>query len=195
VLLAGTVAVVALFAVQATVGMFTPSESDVAGTPTCGTDDLMILFAQTVPSATSVPCLASVPAGWSLDGVHARRGRAQFRISSGQGGHHSIEATLLPPDGCTVTGAVEVPSDAVGMRRYERPEQRPPALRSTRYYVFDGGCITYRFAFDGSPSTLLMSSANSALAFQAREPLVAEVRSSSGLRLCGPGAPPCPGGS
>src|SRR5204863_2531040 len=119
----------------------------------------------------------------------------EFRITSGQGGHHSIEATLLPQERCTVAGAVEVPSDTVGMRRYERAEQLPPDLHSTRYYVFDGGCVTYRFAFEGDPSTLLMASANSALAFQPRAPLVDEVRSRNGLRLCGAGAPPCPGGN
>ena len=81
------------------------------------------------------------------------------------------------------------------MRRFERPEQLPPGLRSTRYYTFAGGCVTYRFAFDGAVSASLMFDAESALAFQPRKLLVDEVRRRSGLSLCGAGAPPCPGGS
>ena len=33
------------------------------------------------------------------------------------------------------------------MRRYEQPERLPPNLLSTRYYLFDGGCVVYRFSF------------------------------------------------
>ena len=40
-----------------------------------------------------------------------------------------------------------------------------------------------------------MFDADNALAFQPRAALVDEVRDRSGLRLCGAGAPPCPGGS
>ena len=40
------------------------------------------------------------------------------------------------------------PSDEVGMRRFEAPEQLPPSLRITRTYLFEGGCVTYRFEFE-----------------------------------------------
>jgi hypothetical protein len=195
VLLALAVVAGLLLSAQLAFGMFTPTESLVSGTPSCGTDDLMVLMAQTVPSATSVPCLASVPAGWELDGVHMSRGRGRFTISSDQGGHQTAEASLLPPGECAVGDAVEAPSDVVGMRRYERPEQRPPDLRTTRYYVFEGGCVRYRFNFHGPANPALQASANSALSFQSRADLVAEVRAHSGLRLCGAAAPPCPGGT
>jgi hypothetical protein len=80
------------------------------------------------------------------------------------------------------------------MRRFERPEQLPPALRDTRYYLFEGGCVTYEFSVDG-PDSGPMFDAEGALAFQARAPLVDAVHRRSGLTLCGAGAPPCTGGS
>jgi membrane-associated phospholipid phosphatase/tRNA A-37 threonylcarbamoyl transferase component Bud32 len=194
--LAIMVAGVALIGVTATFSQFTPINDPVPGTPSCGTGDVMVLMAQTVPSATSLPCLTSVPAGWGVAGVHMARGEARFSIASDdQGGHQVAEATLLPAEACTVADAVEVPSEKTDMRRFESPAQDPPNLRTTRYYLFDGGCVRYHFAFHGDTNPALMSAANSALAFQPRVALVDEVRSHTGLRLCGADAPPCPGGS
>ena len=158
----------------------------------------MVLMAQSVPSATSVPCVAALPAGWETRiGAACVRTAASFWLNSDQGGKHAVEVSLLPPDDCSVAGATEVPSDQVGMHRLERPEQLPPNLRSTRYYVFDGGCVTYRFAFSGDASASLMFDVDAALDFQP-----ARRRSSTRCeddvptsRLCGAEAPPCPGGS
>jgi hypothetical protein len=102
---------------------------------------------------------------------------------------------LLPPDECSVRDATPVPSDQVGMRRFERPEQLPPELRNTRVYLFDGGCVTYRFAFTGDVSAALIFDVDTALDFQSRSSLVEKVRSDTDLSLCGADAPRCPGGS
>ncbi|MGI9023244.1 MAG: phosphatase PAP2 family protein [Acidimicrobiales bacterium] len=185
----------ALFAVQATISMVTPAyDLGVSGTPTCGTGDLMILMAQAVPTATSVPCIDSLPAGWTSGGAHVRRGRARFWLDSDLGGKRAVEVTLRPPGDCGVAGAIELPSDEVGMRRFEAPEQLPPNLRSTRTYLFDGGCITYRFSFDGPATAALMFDVDRALAAQPRSELVAAVQDRSELRLCGAGTA-CVGGS
>src|SRR5258706_447226 len=159
-------------ALQATAGIFT-SDLQVAGTPNCGTDNLMILMAQAVPSAESVPCISSLPAGWKLGGVEIRRGQGRFWLDSDQGGKHAVEARLLPPEKCDLSGTSEVPSDEDGTRRYEKPEKLPPDLRSTRSYVFEGGCVTYQFEFHGNASASLMFDADGALAFQPRASLVA----------------------
>jgi hypothetical protein len=82
----------------------------------------------------------------------------------------------------------------LGTRRYEEPERLPPDLQTTRTYLFDGGCVTYEFAFASDASASLMFDADIALGFQTRSVLVNEVQEDSGLRLCGAGAP-CPGGS
>ena len=163
------------------------------GSPDCGTSDVMILVAQSVPSASSVPCIATLPAGWDLDEVDVRRNRSRFWLNSDRAGPRAVQVTLQRPQDCDITGAAPVPSDEVGAQRYERPERLPPSLRSTRYYLFDGGCVTYRFAFDDEAPASLMFDADQALAFEARSTLVDTVREKSGLALCGAGAP-CPGG-
>jgi serine/threonine protein kinase len=171
-----------------------PGETDVTATPTCGTSDVMVLMAQSVPDAVSVPCIASLPAGWELGGVQVHDDEGRFWLDSDRGGSHAVDVRLRPPEDCVVDGATAVPTDEVGTRRFEAPDRLPPDLHSTRYYLFEGGCVTYEFAFGGDTTAALMFEADNALAFQPRALLVAEVRDRTGLRLCGAGAP-CPGGS
>jgi hypothetical protein len=193
--LALVVVVFVVFGVQASAGLLTPvHDLGVDGTPTCGNGNLMILSAQSVPSARLLPCIASVPAGWELGGIQIDDERARFWLDSDVAGHRAVQATLLPPDRCSVRGATEVPSDEVGVRRYERVRSLPPRLRSTRTYLFRGGCVTYEFDLHGAQTGSLLADADSALAFQSRRPLVTTVRDRDHLALCGAFAP-CSGGS
>jgi serine/threonine protein kinase len=185
----------ALLVVQNVTELLTPTyDIGVDDAPTCGTSNVMILMAQSVPSSTAVPCIASLPAGWTLGGVQIRNNVGSFWLDSDQAGARAVEVTLLRPDECDVTRATEVPSDDAGAKRFEEPEQLPPDLVSTRYYLFPGGCITYRFHLRGEGVAGLVLTADSALASEPRTTLIEQVDSSSGLRLCGAGAP-CPGGS
>jgi hypothetical protein len=91
------------------------------------------------------------------------------------------------PDECDVSAATPVPSDEVGADRYEQLDSLPPGLRSTRYYLFRGGCVTYRldFADDATPAVLF--DVDQALGFQPRSLLANHVRETTGLDLCGAG--------
>jgi hypothetical protein len=81
------------------------------------------------------------------------------------------------------------------MRRFEEPQQLPPELRTTRYYLFPGGCVVYRFSSAAGAKPALIFAGASGVAFEPRDALVDAVRRKSGLRLCGAGAPPCAGRS
>ncbi|HET9608591.1 MAG TPA: phosphatase PAP2 family protein [Acidimicrobiales bacterium] len=176
-----------LAAVQA-VSMFTPAHDlPVSVQPDCGTGRLMVLMAQAVPSATQVPCVASLPAGWQLGGAHVERDDATFWLDSDLGGERAVTVRLVPPDECDVSDAMPVPSDEVATERYERPERLRPGLRSRRYYVFPGGCVTYEIALDAGADPNLVFSAEQALAFEPRTTLVEHVRDTAGLELCGAG--------
>ncbi len=71
-------------------GMLSPSfETTLTGSPDCGTGNMMVLMAQSVPSATSVPCLATRPAGWQLGGVQIRNDRGRFWLDSDRAGRHA----------------------------------------------------------------------------------------------------------
>ncbi|HEY4608650.1 MAG TPA: phosphatase PAP2 family protein, partial [Ilumatobacteraceae bacterium] len=190
---AGLVVVVAV-ALLNMYNMFSPVELPIEDKPACGTGKVMIVMAQAVPSATSVPCVAALPAGWTVAGVKAGRGLGQFWLDSDRAGRHAVDVTLRPEAACVLQGAHEVISDEPGMRRFELPTQLPPDLRAVRMYVTDGQCVTYRFVFNGDVNASAIAVLDAALGFQPRDELVKVVKQRSGLVLCGAGAPPCVGG-
>jgi membrane-associated phospholipid phosphatase len=187
-----------LFA-QAVYGMFTPAELPLndPGRPgrnqaaaTCGTNDVMVLMAQSVPTAPSIPCISSFPAGWELGQVIVERGHSHFELLASE---NRVEVSLEPERNCQIGTAVEVPSEELGARRFEAPTQLPPDVRATRTYLFDGACVTVDFDLDDAASASLMVELDSALSFQPRDELVDHVGNRTGLSLCGLGAPPCVG--
>ena len=193
VILALAVVFVTALALTNVYSMFTPVDLPIEDKPSCGINNVMIMMAQSVPAATAVPCVASLPAGWSVGGVRISRGEGQFWLNSDQAGKHALEVTLRPESECNLVGASEVASDEPGLRRYERPSQLPPDLRALRMYVTAGECVTYEFEFSGDTNASAIVVLDAGLGFQPRDSLVREVQRRSGLSLCGVGADPCTG--
>ena len=80
---AGRLAAAMLAVITAAVGetgnAFFPAARNLgAHAPGCGTGHSMILSAQAVPSAALLPCIAALPAGWSVGGTDIASGRASF---------------------------------------------------------------------------------------------------------------------
>jgi hypothetical protein len=150
----------------------------------------MILAAQAVPSAALVPCVAALPSGWQTGGADIATGHSRFWLDSDQAGASAVTVTLSAT--CDVAGAMQVPSDQPGTRRFDRPLSLRPQFAALRFYTFPGGCVTYQFAFTPGASPLLAIPVNGAVGFVPRARLVGQVRSTEGLALCGRGAP-CPG--
>jgi len=150
----------------------------------------MILMAQAVPSAASLPCIAELPTGWQVGGADISSGQASFWLDSDQAGPKAVTITLRRA--CDTSGAQHVPSDQPGTRRFERPLSLHPQFSDLRFYTFAGGCATYRFRFGSGASPVLAIDIDSAVAFVPRSVLVGYVRRTEGLAVCGRGAP-CPG--
>jgi hypothetical protein len=156
--------------------------------PTCtqGEDgaasNAVVLMAQSVPSASWVPCLrTALPLGWSFHHLDARNGEARFWLDSDRDGTQAIEVRL--DDSCTTTGATEIPSDRDDMRRYERVTRTTPDFVGKRYYVFDGGCITFAFQLVGQSRGEPLALATQAVGAVRRADLVAQVHDESDGRL------------
>jgi hypothetical protein len=182
----GGIALAVLIGIEA----FIPSGNASAYPSQCGTGHSMILAAQAVPSAALLPCVAALPSGWSVGGADTATGRARFWLDSDQAGAQAVTITLSAT--CDVSGARQIPSDQPGTRRFERPLSLRPQFVDLRYYIFPGGCVTYRFSFSHGASPLLAIPVDGAVAFMPRATLVAHIRNTEGLALCGRGAP-CPG--
>lgn len=123
-------------------GLVACTEGD-EGTPSNG----VVLMAQSVPSATWVPCLEGMPLGWHFSDMDVDRGSARFWLDSDRDGVHAIEVRLT--ESCFTEGATEIPSDRPEMRRLERVTQVSPQYVGRRYYLFEGGCITVVFTLAG----------------------------------------------
>ena len=120
------------------------------GIHSLGCDELEPLWlqAQSVPSASLVPCVRSLPAGWTARrDVAVNNGRSVITLDhdrAGTGPGRAADRRLRP------TGAVR-PSPAPGVRHQRRVHQRVPA---TWYDRFAGGCVTYRLLSTSDPRGL-----------------------------------------
>ena len=72
----------------------------------------MILMAQSVPSARQLPCIRSLPLGWSLSGATIVRGRATFEllVMGGDGVNGSIQLQVGRGGGAPVVDVTLTPT-------------------------------------------------------------------------------------
>lgn len=152
-----------------------------------------VLVAQSVPSATLLPCIQALAPGWSYGGSEVRDGLSRFWLNSDRAGFHAVEVSLT--QGCSVEGLVNVTaaSGELGVQVFFEPLTFSP-FTADRYFVFAGGCVTYRYRFgDADQAPTLAFEVDKALTFVSRSLLVDLVEDELGMSLCGAGAPPCVG--
>jgi hypothetical protein len=189
VLLALAVVAALLVAVWVSVNAFRPAGALGANAPACGTGPSMILSAQAVPSSAKLPCIAALPSGWTVGPADIRNGQAQFWLNSDLAGDRAVTITLTA--GCDTSGDSRIPSDQPGAARFERPLSLEPQFSLLRMYTFPGGCVTYQFSFVTGAAPALAIPIDTAITFEPRSELVAYVKRTVDLALCGRGAP-CP---
>ena len=147
----------------------------------------VVLMAQSVPTATWVPCANPLEPGWNLTGMDARNGSAEFYLDSDRNDQndedipHTIKVVLT--ESCDTDGASEVPSDREGMVRLERVAQINPTYVSERFYTFEGGCITVLFTVTGKDRSEPLAVATQVIGTVPRDDLRDLVREQSGGRL------------
>jgi len=152
-------------------------ESGDDATPSNG----VILMAQSVPSASFVPCLEAMPVGWGFADMEARSDSAAFWLDADRYGMHAIEVRL--DESCATDGATEIPSDRPDMRRLELVTQVSPQYVGQRFYLFDGGCISVQFRLTGREASEALAVATQALGVVPRKDLQELVREKSDGRL------------
>jgi hypothetical protein len=145
---------------------------------------LVVLMAQAVPTASQLPCVDLLPAGWSVSDVFVRNGRVRFSLDSDRVGTHAVQVVLerfcnVGPD------VTRVPSDHDGTRRYQEVISIDPGRRyqGAVYYLFRGGCVTYRLDFRSDEQARPLGEVLLALGFVTREVLAATVADLTGGRV------------
>jgi hypothetical protein len=138
----------------------------------------VVLMAQAVPSASQLPCIELLPAGWTVSDVFVRNGRVRFALNSDRVGMHAVQVVLERT--CQLGGAkvTRVPSDEPGTRRYERIGEVRPGVgfTGTRFYLFQGGCVTYQLQFHGEERARPIGEVTLSLSFVTRDAMRSLIR-------------------
>ena len=162
------------------------SSGSIGALPECapppgGMSSGAVLMAQSVPSASAVPCLRFLPVGWRFDDLEARNGRARFWLNSDRDGTRAVTVELSAA--CDTTGATQIPSDDPAIRRYERVTEPGDGYRGQRHHVYAGGCTTYQFDLRGRTRAEPLAAITQALGFLTRDELRAQVNAYTDGRL------------
>jgi tRNA A-37 threonylcarbamoyl transferase component Bud32/membrane-associated phospholipid phosphatase len=107
----------------------------------CADLEPLWLQAQSVPSASLVPCVELLP-GWTVAGVNARNGWSQFALNHDRAGNSAMVVRLTAS--CEPAQATELPHSRPGVRHYQHTERLPGSFAATWYDRFPGGCVTSR---------------------------------------------------
>jgi hypothetical protein len=127
------------------------------------------LLAQSVPSASLVPCLGPLPAGWSVGPVTVNDGRSVIPLNHDRAGTNALVIELTA--GCNPQGATSEPSDQPQVRRYERIDRFAPRFEATRFDLFPGGCVTTQAAVPAANQTEVTSQLATILHYTTRQAL------------------------
>jgi len=158
------------------------------GDLSCSDLEPLWLEAQSVPSASMIPCLRSDQEGWTVVNVAVNAGRSVVTLDHDRAGASAVVARLTAT--CDPAGAVEVPATQPGVRTFLRVERLTGAFTATRYDRFPGGCVTYRLHSTSDPEGAFANEARLLFAFTTRQALqqALEARSDGRLQLDPPAA-------
>jgi hypothetical protein len=109
------------------------------GSLNCQAFEPLLAEAQSVPAASKVVCIRSLPVGWSLGPVRAARGKSLVTLNNDRAGVGSLQLALTGH--CDAGRAVSVRSPGPGIRRFRAPD-RSAGFAVTWFDVFHGGCVT-----------------------------------------------------
>jgi tRNA A-37 threonylcarbamoyl transferase component Bud32/membrane-associated phospholipid phosphatase len=135
----------------------------------CGDLEPLWLMAQSVPSASLIPCLQLVPVDWKVAEVAVNNGRSVITLDHDRGGRAAMVVRLTAA--CDVAGATEVTSEQQGARRYLRIDRNATEFSAARAYTFPGGCVTQRFTAAGPSAFRLSDTASTEFGFITRDEL------------------------
>jgi hypothetical protein len=134
----------------------------------------LALMAQSVKTASLIPCVKTTPTGWRFESLDVRQNRSRISLSSDRGGHRALRVTLQA--NCDLEHAVRIPSDEPQTDRYEAVEHLTPSYEGTRTYVFPGGCVTYHFALRTDRPSSLLNEATLMVGFVTRTEIREQIR-------------------
>ena len=138
--------------------------------PGCSQPLRLAIVAQSLPSASYLPCIRRLPQGWSTSGFRAAPGGTSFVLSSDRSpGVAGVRVRLTAA--CRPGHASPSPPRAPGAVTYTRLTSITPRFAGSLYDVFPGGCVSYSFDFALGSQISLMEQFEQAVGLYPRQQL------------------------
>ena len=134
----------------------------------CARLEPLWLMAQSVPSASLVPCVESRLPGWTVANVAVNDGRSVITLDHDRAGAGAVVVRMAAA--CDPAG------------RFERVDHLAGEFSATWYDRFPGGCVTYRLHSTTDPTGQFANEAPQVLGFTTREQLRQALSQRSGGR-------------
>jgi hypothetical protein len=139
------------------------------------------LLAQSVPSASLVPCLGSLPAGWMVGNVTVNNGRSVIRLHHDRAGTDVLEVQLTAA--CDTRGTTPMVSTQPQVQRYQRIQHQASGFEATRFDSFPGGCVTTQAAVPAANRAEITSQLATIVHYTSRQTLQQALDERSGGRM------------
>jgi tRNA A-37 threonylcarbamoyl transferase component Bud32 len=147
----------------------------------CDRFETLWVIAQSVPSASQLPCVREELPGWSVSGVAVNDGRSVITLDQDRAGYAAVVLRLAAT--CDTGDAVEAPSQVAQRQRFESPDQVGGGYDATWYERFQGGCVTYQLHSQEDPVGRFAAEARVLVSFTSRQDLRDELERRSNGRL------------
>jgi len=158
-----TLTVVALVGLAAAVSGCSAPEN---ARPICRSDSPTILMAESVPSASLIPCIDSLPGGWAFGTFEADETQATFSLEQQDGGG-VLDVQLV--SSCDATGRGVAVEGFPSVQRYRSEANGGSSV--VWISTFPGGCSRAELTFPAPPTQADVDRMEHALSFFPRDQL------------------------
>jgi hypothetical protein len=153
--------------------------------PICEARPPTILMAESVKTASMVPCVTALPIGWRFVGFTAEDGRSTFALDSEAGGEDALRVTFTADCPDAAPAGVPVNGDEPGADVTQQTRSEDP-YDAVRAFRFEGGCAVYEMRFaSGAPVGRLLGEVGRAISFIERDEIDRGIRDQLGLDPAG----------
>lgn len=149
--------------------------------PGCDQPLRLALVAQSLPSASYLPCIRTLPQGWGTSGFRAAPGGTSFLLNSDRSPGQPVRVRLVAA--CQPGDASPSPPRAPGVVTYTRLTSITPRFAGSLYDVFPGGCVCYSFDFTLGSQISLMEQFEQAVGLYPRQQLRLVLKRKLGVEL------------
>jgi hypothetical protein len=153
-----------------------------AGTamPRCRAGQRLGIVAQSVPTASYLPCIEVLPAGWRTDAFDVDEDGTRFELRSDRADRAVI---VQLSSTCRRGGSTPIAPRAEGVRSYVRVDSISPRYTGRFFDVFAGGCVTADFSLGRGPHIALVDELRRIVGLYSRRQLSLELNDTLGITL------------